>query len=87
MYIDKLDDAVNKCSNANRRTIKMNPVDVKPNIHIDFNKENNKGYPKFNVDDNLKISKYKDDFAKGYIKNLSEEVFVIRKYCAVNICY
>ena len=29
MYIDKLDDIVNKCSQTYRRTIKMKPVDVK----------------------------------------------------------
>ena len=32
MYIDKLDDIVNKYNNAHHNTIKMKPVDVKPNI-------------------------------------------------------
>ena len=87
MYIDKLDNAVNKCNNTNHRTIKINPVDLKPNMYFDFNKENNKRYPKFKVGGNLKISKYKNVFAKLYVTNWSEEVFVIRKYCSVNICY
>ena len=42
VYINKLDDIVNKFNNIYHRTIKMKPVDVKPSTHIDFNKENNK---------------------------------------------
>ena len=42
VYIDKLDDIVNKFNNIYHRTIKMKHVDVKPSTHIDFNKENNK---------------------------------------------
>ena len=38
MYIDKLDEILNKYSNTYHRTIKMKPVDVKPSIYIDFNK-------------------------------------------------
>ena len=45
VYIDKLDDIVNKYNNTYHRTIKMKPVDVKSNIYIDFNKENNKKVP------------------------------------------
>ena len=38
MYINKLDEILNKYSNTYHRTIKMKPVDVKPSIYIDFNK-------------------------------------------------
>ena len=58
MYINKLDDIVNKCNNTYHRTIKMKPVDVKPSMYIDFNKENNKEGPKFKVGDHVRISKY-----------------------------
>ena len=34
VYIDKLDDIVNKCNNTNHRVIKMKPVDVKGSIYI-----------------------------------------------------
>ena len=57
----------------------MNTVDVNLNKHIDFNKENNKKGPKFNVDDHLKMSKYGNIFAKAYVPNWPEEVFVIKK--------
>ena len=35
--------------------------------------------PKFKVSDHVRISKYKNIFAKGYIPNWSEEVFMIKK--------
>ena len=39
----------------------------------------NKKDPKFKVGDHVRISKYKNVFAKGYIPNSSEEVFVINR--------
>ena len=36
VYIDKLDDIVNKYNNTYHRTIKMKPTDVKLSIFIDF---------------------------------------------------
>ena len=79
VYIDKLDDIVNECNNVYHRTIKMKPLDVKDNTYIDFNKEVNGKDPKFKVGDHVKISKYKNIFAKGYTPNWYEEVFVIKK--------
>ena len=38
MYIDKLNDIVNKYNNKYHRSIKMKPIDVKPSICIDFNR-------------------------------------------------
>ena len=74
MYIDKLDDIVNKSSNIYHSTIKMEPVDVKSSICIDFNKESNKEDPKSEVGDHVRISKYKNIFAKDYVPNWREEV-------------
>ena len=79
VHIDNLDDIVNKYNNTYNRTIKMKPVDVKPDIYSDFNKENNKEGSKFKVCGHVRISKYKNIFAKGYVANWSEEVFVIKK--------
>ena len=44
VYINKLDDIVNKYNNIYHRTIKMKPVDVNPSIYIDFNKQNDKEF-------------------------------------------
>ena len=79
VYIDKLDDIVGEYNNTYHRTIKMKPVDVKDNTYIDFKKEVNDKDPKFKVGDYVRISKYKNIFAKGYMPNWSEEVFISSK--------
>ena len=79
VYNDKLDDIVNEYNNTHHRTIKMKPVHVKDNIYISFGKEVNHKDPKFQVEDHVRTSKYKNIFAKGYSPNLSEDVFVISK--------
>ena len=79
VYIDKLEDIVNKYNNTYHTSIKMKPVDVKDNAYIDFKKEVNDKDPKFKVGDYVRISKYKNIFAKGYTPNWSEEMFMIKK--------
>ena len=79
VYIDKLDDTVDKYNNKYHTTIKMKPIDVKDNTYINTDKEINNKDPKFKVGDHVRISKYKNIFAKGYTPNWSEEVFVIKK--------
>ena len=79
VYIDKLDDIVNKYNNTYHSTIKMKPVDVKSNTYIDSSKEINNKNPKFKIGDIFRISKYKNIFAKGYTPNWSEEIFLIKK--------
>ena len=79
MYIDKLDDIVNEYKNTYHRTIKMKPVDVKSGNYVEYNVNSNDKDPKFQVGDHVRISKYKNTFAKGYTLNWSEEAFVIKK--------
>ena len=79
VYIDKLDDIVKESNNAYHTTIKMKPVDVKDDMYIDFKKEINNKDPKFKVGDYVRISKYKNIFAKGYMLNWPEEIFTIKK--------
>ena len=79
VYIDKLDDIVDEYNNKYHTTIKMKPADVKDNTYINADKGINNKDPKFKVDDHVRISKYKNIFAKGYMPNWSEEVFVIKK--------
>ena len=55
VYIDKLDNIVNKYNNIYYSTIKMKPADVKPNTYMDAGKEINEKYPKFNVGDHVRI--------------------------------
>ena len=77
VYIDKLDDIVDEYNNTYHTTIKMKPIDVKDNTYINTDKEINNKDPKSKVGDRVRISKYKNIFAKGYMSNWSEEVFVI----------
>ena len=49
MYIDKLDDIVNKHNDAYHSTIKMKPVDVKSSKYIDSSKEIDDEDPKFKI--------------------------------------
>ena len=79
VYIDKLDDIVNEYNNTNHTTMKMKPIDVKDNTYINTDKKINKKDPKFKVGDLVRISKYKNIFAKGCTPNWSEEVFAIKK--------
>ena len=66
IYVDVLDNIVNKYNNTVHRTIKCN-------------EESNKKDPKFKIGDHVRISKYKNIFAKGYTPNWSEEIFIINK--------
>ena len=79
VYLDKLDDIVKKSNNTYHTSIKMKPVDVKDNTYIDFKKEVDDKNPKFKVGDHARICKYKNIFAKGYMPNWSEEIFIIKK--------
>ena len=79
IYIDKIDDIVKEYNNKYHTLIKMKPVDVMDNTCIDFQKEINDKNPTFKVHDYVRISKYKNIFAKGYMPNWSEEIFVMNK--------
>ena len=57
VYIDKLDEIVNKYNNIYHRTIEMKVVDVKDNTYIEFGKESNNKDPKFKTSDHVRISK------------------------------
>ena len=57
----------------------MKSVDVKHNTYIDFEKEVNNKDPKFKAGNHVRISKYKNIFAKRYTPNWCEKVFVIKK--------
>ena len=69
VYIDKSGNTVGEYNNTYHRRIKMKPFDVKDHTYIDFKKEVNDKDPKFKVGDHVRISKYKNIFAKGYTPN------------------
>ena len=56
----------------------MKPKDVMSDSLAEYNEESNEKDPKFKVGDHVRISKYKNIFAKGYTPNWSEEIFVVK---------
>ena len=79
VYVDKLEDIASNYNNKDHSAIKIKLVDEKLSTYIAFDKNINKEGFKFKVSDNVRISKYKNIFEKGYIPNWFEEVFVIKK--------
>ena len=57
----------------------MKPLDVKSSIYIDSSKEINDEDPKFKIGDTVRILKYKNIFAKGYVPNWFEDIFMTKK--------
>ena len=88
MYINKLDDIVDEYNNT-YRTIKIKPVDVKDNTYIDIKEEINDEDPKFKVGDHVRISKYKNIFAKDtHQTGLKKFLLLVKLKIQFNdICY
>ena len=89
VYFEVLDDIADKYNNTVHRSIKMKPINVTSDSYAEYNEDSNKKDPKFKVGDHVRISKYKNTFAKGYPPDWSEEVFVvikIEKYSSLDLC-
>ena len=71
VYFDLLDDIFNKYKNTVHKTIKMKPIDVTGNSYAEYNEDFNKKDPKFKFGDHVRISNYKNIFAKGYTPDWS----------------
>ena len=82
MYIDKLDDVVNKYNKYNNKyysAIKTKP-DVKSNAYIGSSKGISNKDLKFKIGDIVRILKYKNTFEKSYTPKWSEEDVVIKNF-------
>ena len=79
VYLDVLDDIVDKYNNTIHRTVNMKPIDVTDDSYSEYDEDFNKKDPEFKDGDSIRISKYKNIFAKGYTPSWSEEVFVVSK--------
>ena len=57
LYINKLNDKVDKYNNTYHKTIKMNSADINSSMYFDFSDENNDKDSRFEVDpvENIKI--------------------------------
>ena len=79
VYFDFLNNIVDEYNNTYHKTIKMKPIHVKSDSFAEYNEESGGKDPKFKVGDHVRISKYKNTFAKAYVPNWSEEIFVVKK--------
>ena len=57
--------------NTYHSTIEMKRNEIKPSLYFEFGMINNDKDPKFKYGDHLRISKYKNIFAKSYVPNWS----------------
>ena len=79
VHYDVSDDVVNKYNNTKHSTIKMKPIYVGDNNKRVYIDEHNEKDSRFKVGDRVRISKFKNIFAKGYTPNWSSEIFIIDK--------
>ena len=79
MYINKLDNIVNKYNNTYHSTIKRKPADVMPSTYINSNNEIDYKNPNFKISDIVRISKYKNIFTKCSVLNWPEETLWLEK--------
>ena len=66
VYFDVLNNIVDEYNNIYHRTIKMKPINVKPDSYAKYNFDSNHKNPKFKISNHVRISEYKNIFAKGY---------------------
>ena len=64
-----LDDIANTYNNTVHKTIKMKAIDITDDSYAEYNKDFNKKGSKFKIGATVRISKYKNIFAKGYTPN------------------
>ena len=79
VYLGFFNDIVDKYNNTVHRSIKAKPIDVTSDCYAEYNEDSNVAKPKIKVGNRVRISKYKNIFAKGYTQNWSKEVFVVSK--------
>ena len=62
VYLDVMDDIIDKYNNTYHTTIKMKPIDVKSGAYAEYNVDFNAKDPKFKISDHVRIAKYKKHF-------------------------
>ena len=79
IYFGVLDDIVNKYNYTVHRSCKMKPIDVTLDSYAEYSEDANKKYSKYKLGHQVRISKHKNIFAKGYTQIWSEKYVVINK--------
>ena len=59
--------------------VKIQKLQTASDSYAEYNEDSSVTKPKFKVGNHVRISKYKNNFTKGYTQNWSEDVFVVSK--------
>ena len=74
-----LKNIINKYNNTVHKTIKIKPIDVRNDSYVEYNEDSSKKGSKFKANDHVCISSNKNFFAKGYVPNWPQEVFIVNE--------
>ena len=75
VYFDVLDGIVNKYNKAVHKTIKMKPIDVTGDSYVEYNEDFNKKYPKYKVDDYVRICQL--DYVSIFLTHLIQILVIV----------
>ena len=75
-YLPYLNRLVDQYKNTHHHSINKNPINADYSA-LTEKLETNPKAPKFKVNDRVRITKYKNNFSKGYTENWSREIFII----------
>ena len=82
-YISYLNKVVDQYHNTYNHCINKKPINANYSASTK-NIETNLKTPKFNVNDRVRIAKYKNIFSRGYTENWSREIFIIDSVLKTN---
>ena len=82
-YLAYLNKLVDQYNNTYHHSINKKPVNVDYSALTEKIETNSKA-PRFKVNDRDRITKYKNNFSKGYTKNWSREIFIIDSVLKTN---
>ena len=75
-YLSYLNKMIDQYNNTYHHSINKKPINADYSALTEPNETNSK-VPKFKVNDEVRIAKYKNIFIKGYTENWSREIFII----------
>ena len=82
-YLSYLNKMIDQYNNTYHHSINKRPINADYSALTEPNETNSK-VPKFKVNDEVRIAKYKNIFIKGYTENWSREIFIIDSVLKTN---
>ena len=82
-YLSYLNKMIDQYNNTYHHSINKKPINADYSALTEPNETNSK-VPKFKVNDEVRIAKYKNIFIKGYTENWSRGIFIIDSVLKTN---